>query len=141
MGVARGILRDCHEAGYAAAALVFRAHGMAGALGRDHQHVEIRARLDQVEMHVEAMREEKGRALLHVGVQVIVVDVGLELVRREHHHHVGPFGRLGNTHDLEARTFRLLRGGRTFTQGDDDFADAGILQIELHGHGPGCHSR
>ena len=94
--VAAGILVDRDQARHAAALLIFAAHRVAGALGRHHQHVEIGARLDQVEMDVEAVREEQRRALLHVGVQIVLVDVGLQFVGRHHHHHIGPFGGVGD---------------------------------------------
>ena len=81
---------------------------MAGALGRDHQHVEIGARLDQVEMDVEAMGEHQRGALLHVGRQLVAVDVGLQFVGRQHHHDIGPFGGGGDVQDLEALGFGLL---------------------------------
>ena len=90
------------QARHAAAALILGAHGVAGALRRDHADVEVGARLDQAEMHVEAVREHERRALLHVGVQVVAVDVGLQLVGRQHHHDVGPLGGLGDFHHLEA---------------------------------------
>jgi hypothetical protein len=73
---------------------------VARALGRDHDHVEVGARLDQAEMDVEAMGEGKGRALLHIGMQVVGVDRGLMLVGREDHDDVGPgggFGLFGST--------------------------------------------
>ena len=96
VGVAAGVLMDRDQAGHAAAALIFGAHGVAGALGRDHQHVEIGARLDQVEMDVEAVGEQQRGALLHVGREVGAIDVGLQFVRRQHHDDVGPFGGLGD---------------------------------------------
>ena len=43
---------------------------MAGAFRGDHEHVEILAGLDEVEMDVEAVGEEKRRALLQVVVQI-----------------------------------------------------------------------
>ena len=101
MGVAGSVLVDREQARHAGAALVFGAHGVARPLRRDHHHVEIGARLDQVEMNVEAVREHQRRAVLHIGVQLVVIDVGLQFVGREHHHHVGPFGGLGDFHDLE----------------------------------------
>jgi hypothetical protein len=111
-------LCDRDQARHAAAALIFRAHGVAGALRRDHQHVEIGARLDQVEMHVEAVREHQRRALLHVVVQMLAIDVALQLVGREHHHEVGPFGGLGDFHHLEAGGLGLLGAGRALAQRD-----------------------
>ena len=108
MGIAAGVLMHRDQAGHAAALQIFAAHGMAGALGRDHQHVQIGARLDQLEMDVEAMGEQQRRALLHVVRQFVLVDVGLQFVGRHHHHHIGPFGGVGDAHHLEAGGFRLL---------------------------------
>ena len=59
-------------------------------------------------MHVEAVREHQRRAVLHVAVQVLAIDVGLQFVGREHHHHVGPFGGLGDLHHLELLALGLL---------------------------------
>ncbi len=50
MRVAGGILRHGDETRHAAAALIFRAHCMAGTLRRHHQHVKVLARLDEIEM-------------------------------------------------------------------------------------------
>ena len=95
MGVAGGVLVHGDQAGHAAALQIFAAHRMAGALGRDHQHVEIGARLDQIEMDIEAMREQQGRALLIFGREIVGVDVALQFVGGQHHDDVGPFGGLG----------------------------------------------
>jgi hypothetical protein len=108
MGIAGDVLVHGHQHRDAGAALVFRAHGVAGALGRDHHHVEVDTRLDQVEMDVEAVREHQRRALLHMVGEVLAIDVGLQLVGREHHHHVRPFGGGGDVHDLELFSFRLF---------------------------------
>ena len=121
------------QARHAGAALVFGAHGMARALRRDHQHVEIGARLDQIEMHVEAVREHQRRAVLHVGVQMLAIDVALQFVGRQHHHDVGPFGGLGHLHDLELLGLGLLHAGRALAQRHRDVLDAGIAQIERVG--------
>ena len=50
--VAALVLVDRDQAGDAAAADIFAAHGVAGALRRDHDDVEIGARFDQAEMDV-----------------------------------------------------------------------------------------
>ena len=124
---------DRDQAGHAAALEIFAAHGVAGALRRDHQHVEVGARIDQVEMHVEAVGEQQRRALLHVVVQMLAIDVALQFVRGQHHHHVGPLGGLGDFHHLEAGGLGLLRGGRALAQRDGDVLDAGILQVQRMG--------
>ncbi len=84
---------------------------MAGTLRGDHQHVEIGTRVEQIEMHVEAVREQQRRALLHVVVQMLAVDIALQFVGGEHHHEISPFGGLGDFHHLEAGGLRLLGGG------------------------------
>ena len=102
---------DCDKARHAGTTLVFRAYGMAGPLGRDHQHIEIGTRLDQIEMHVKPVREHQRRTVFHVLGEVVAIDVALQLVGRQHHHHVGPFGRLGDLHDLELLGLGLFHAG------------------------------
>ena len=131
--VAAGVLVDGDQARHAAAALVFGAHGVAGALGRDHQHVEIGARLDQVEMDVEAVREHQRRALLHVGRELVAVDVGLQLVGRQHHHDVGPFGGARRRHHLDAFGFGLLGRRASRPQRHGDVLDAAVAHVEHMG--------
>src|SRR5579863_4232712 len=116
------------QAGHAAALEIFAAHGVAGTLGRHHQHVEIGARFDQFEMDVEAMGEQQGRALLHVLFQFVLPDIGLEFVRRHHHHHIRPFGGVDDIHHLEARGLRLLGAGAR-TGRDHDILDAAVAHI------------
>ena len=96
-------------------------------------HVEIGARLDQVEVDVEPVREHQRRALLHVGGEVVAVDVGLQLVGREHHHHVGPLGGLGDLHHLELLALGLLDALRALAQRHRHVLDAGIAQVERVG--------
>ena len=59
-----------------------------------------------------------------------LVDVGLQLVRRQHHDDVGPFGGVGDGHDLEAVLLGLLGRGRTLAQRNDDVLDARILEVQ-----------
>ena len=81
-------------------------------------------------MDVEAVREHQRRAVLHVRMQMIGVDLGLQLVGREHHHHVGPFGGLGHFHDLELLGLGLLDALRILPQRHGNVLDAGIAQVE-----------
>jgi hypothetical protein len=115
------------------AALIFGAHGVARPLRRDHHDVEIGARFDQVEMHVEAVRKHQRRAVFHVGDEMIAIDVGLQFVGREHHHHVGPLGGLGDFHHLELLAFGLLDALRALAQRHRDLLDAGVAHIERMG--------
>ena len=118
------------KTGDAGAAHIFGAHRVAGALRRHHADVHVGARLDQVEMDVEAVGEEQRRALLHVGLKVLLPDAGLELVGGQQHDHVGPFGGLGNVHDLEASLLGLGRGFGAGAQGNGDVGDARIAQVQ-----------
>ena len=124
MRIAGRVARHRDKTGHAAAALIFRAHRVAGPLRRDHQHIEIAARFDQIEMDVEAMREHQGRALLEIVFEVIAIDVALQLVRGEQHHHIGPFGGIGDGLHLKPHSFRLLGRGEIRAQGDTDLFDA-----------------
>src|SRR5258706_657551 len=128
MGIAAGVLMHCDQRRHAAALEIFAAHGMARALGRHHQHVQVWARLDQLEMDIEAMGEQQGRPLLHVVFQLVLVDVGLQLVGRGHHHHIGPFGGIRHAHHLEAGGFRLL-GRRAGANRDHQFLDARVAHV------------
>ena len=66
LGAAGGVLKDRDQAGHAAALGIGGTHQMARALGRDHDHVQIGAGLDLLEMDIEAMGERQRRALLDV---------------------------------------------------------------------------
>ena len=71
-----------------------RADQMAGALGRHHQHVEVGAGLDQLEVDVEAVREHAApRPAFMFGAELVLVEVGLQLVGDQDHDDVGPAAR------------------------------------------------
>ena len=130
MGVAARVLVDRDEAGHAAAPLIFGPHRVAGALRGDHQHVEIGARLDQVEVNVESMGEHERRALFHIGRKLIAVNLGLQFVRRQHHHDVRPFGGRRDVHHLDAFGLRLFGGRRARPQRDRDLLHAAVAHVE-----------
>ena len=129
MGIAGGILMHCDQAGHAAALHIFAAHGVAGALRRDHDHVDIRRGLDQAEMDVEAVGESEGGTLLHVALKIVFPDRSLVFVGREDHQDVGPPSRFLVAQHLEAGAFGLLGACRTRTQGDGNFLDAAVAQV------------
>ena len=80
MGVARDVAVHRHQHRHPGAALVLGAHGVARALGCDHHHVQIGARLDQVEVDVEPVGEHQGGAVSHVAGEVLAIDLGLQFV-------------------------------------------------------------
>ena len=75
-------------------------------------------------MDVETVGEQECRALLHLLVHMLAVDVGLQLIGGEHHHHVGPFGGVRDFHDLELLALRLLHAGGTLAQRHRHVLDA-----------------
>ena len=74
--------------------------------------------------------KKSGRALLHVGLQVPLPDAGLELVGRQQHHHVGPFGGLGDVHDLQPSLLGLGHRLGAGAQGNGHIGDARIAQVQ-----------
>src|SRR5579872_6089536 len=54
--VAGFVLIDRHQTRHTAATQIFRAYGVAGAFGRNHEHVHVWARLDQAKMDAEPVR-------------------------------------------------------------------------------------
>ena len=75
------------------------------------------------------MGEGQGIALHQVGLDVPLVDVGLDLVVDEHHHDVAPLGGVGHGHHLQAGSLRLGPALRALPQAHADLA-AGILQVQ-----------
>ena len=80
-GRARGVLLDREQGRHAAARHVHRAQQVAGSLGRDHAHVDVRRGLDAPEPDVEAVGEHQQRAGREVGRDLRVVDLLLDRVR------------------------------------------------------------
>ncbi len=109
-GFAGGVLVNCDQARHAAAFDELAANRVAGAFWRHHDDVDIITRLDQGEMHVQAVGEGDRRTRLHVFVDVGVVSFGLQLIRHSHHDDVGPGGGFGDAHYLQAFAFGFWRG-------------------------------
>ena len=83
LGVLGGILSDRDQARHAAALLILAAHEIAGTLGRDQHHVQILARLDLLEVDVEAVRKEQRRPFSMCGFNSLIERL-LRHVRHEH---------------------------------------------------------
>ena len=106
---------------------------MAGALGSDHDDVNILGSGDGLEVDVEAVCESQSLALGHVGSDLLVVDVSAQLIGDQHHDDVAGLGSLLDLHDLEVgMSCSELRGlfpvSRTLAQADDDI-DAALSEV------------
>ena len=127
--IAGGVLFHCDQAGHALAGLVFAAHGVAGALGRDHDDVDVLGRLDAAEMDVEAVREGERLALGQVRLDALLVQLGLLFVVDEDHDDVGRLGCVGGGHDGQPRLLGLCPALAAVVEANDDL-DAGVAQVQ-----------
>lgn len=91
---------------------------MTRSLRGDHRDGDVGGRLDQAEVNVESVTEEQRVTGLEVGFDVSCEDLGLGGVGGQHHDHIGPFGDLGGSVDVQALLFYLGPRPRTLLQPD-----------------------
>ena len=128
-GGAGGVLLDADENRNTTSRLELAAHGVAGALGGHHDDIDVRSRLDVVEVDVEAVGEQQGGARLDVRLDLLTVEGGLHLVGGQDRDDVGPGDRLGDRLDGQTGLLSLGRGGRSLAQADNDL-HAGVAQVQ-----------
>ena len=130
VGVAGGVLVDGQQHRHPGAALVFGAHRMAGALGRDHEDVEVVAGLDEAEVDGQPVRHGQRRAFLQVVAEMVVIERRVALVGGQDHDHVGPPGGLGRENDLQLLGLGLVDRSRSRAQRHDHVLDARVPQVQ-----------
>src|SRR5450759_1512010 len=128
-GLAGRVLVDGDEGGHAHAFGVEFADAVAGGFGRDHGDIDIGGGSDLAEVDVEAVGEHECLARGHVGGDLAVVEIGLDVIRDEDHDHIRGFRGLGGGEDLEAGGFGLGDALAAGGEADDDL-DAGIAEVE-----------
>jgi hypothetical protein len=101
---------------------------MARPFGSDHNHVEIRTRLNLFEMDVEAVCKRERRPFPDVGLDLVSVDVGVMLVREKNHHDIGTAHGLRHFFDHDPRVLCFVPGGSVLAQPDGHFG-ARVFQI------------
>ena len=79
VGVSGGVLLHSHQAGHALAVDIGGADGVTGALGGGHKHVHAGGRHDLLVADVEAVGKGQGVALLQIGGDILLVNVGTTL--------------------------------------------------------------
>ena len=104
---------------------------MAGALGSDHDHVEISTRHDLVVVDVEAMRESQGRARLDIGLDVVLVHLGDVFVRQQNHDQISGLDGIVDFHDLEAGLADLVPRSAALAQADHDVHAAFVEVLSM----------
>ncbi len=123
------ILIDSDEVRHALALKILAADGVAGALRRNHHHVDILGRLDAAEMDIEAVRKREDHAGAQIRLDVLVIHRCLLFVVDQNHDHVRDLGGFRRGHDSQTGVLRLLPALAAFIQRDDHIA-AGIAKIQ-----------
>jgi len=128
-GVAALVLVDGDQGRHSLALLVLAADGVAGALGGDHDDVDVLGRYDRLVKDGEAMAEEQGLAGLEVRGNVLLVDRGDDEVGDGHHDDVRLLHGFGRVKNLEAELLGDRAALALGVEADDDL-DAALLEIE-----------
>ena len=71
---------------------------MTRRLGRNHGHIHIRRRRDLLEVDVEAVGEHQGLAGGHVGRDLVLVEISLNVVGHQDHDYVRGLGGVRRGH-------------------------------------------
>ena len=120
---------NCQQARHAGAAREYLAHPVTGGLRGDHRHVDVLRRHDGLVVDVEAMREHERLSRPHVRRDLVVVDVGLEVVGDEDHDDVGLAGGLVDGSDSQSVGLGLLTAPAALVEADHD-VQAVVLAVE-----------
>ena len=80
-------------------------------------------------MDVQAMGESDRRPFADIRRDFVGIDIGLQLVGRQHHQHVAPGGGFGDGHHLQAGGFGFGPAGAIGTQCHGDVGDAAVFQV------------
>ena len=121
LGMAGGVVVDRHQTGNPVPELELAAHGVARSLGSDHRYVDGRFGLDLAEVDVETVGEHQRLAYAQVGGDRVAVDLSLQMVGDQHHHHVRPGRCVGGRQHANARVLGLCDAGTVRAQPDGDF--------------------
>ena len=100
-----------------------------GPLGGDHDDVDVLGGLDAAEVDVEAVGEGQGLALGQVGLDGLLVELGLLLIVDEDHDDVGVLGRVGGGHDGEALALGLGPALAALVEAHNNL-HAALLQVQ-----------
>jgi hypothetical protein len=131
-GFAAGVLVDGDQGRHSAPLGELAPHEVAGALGRDHGDVDVRRRVDLVEVDGEAVAEHQQVAGRDPVADLLLPHLPVALVGHEHHHDVGARGRIRRARDLQPPSLRLVDRRRIGPQADHD-VDPGLLEVERVG--------
>ena len=127
-----GVLVHGYQPGNARALEELPPHEVAGALGRDERHVDVRRRHDLLVVDREAVAEHQHVAGGDPVLDARLPDLAVQLVGDEHHHDVALAGGVSRLDHAQAVALRRGDAAGLGTQADDD-RDAGVLQVQRVG--------
>ena len=130
--IASSVLSDACEVRHARALGELTAHNVARALGSTHDDVNVLGSLDVAIVDIEAMRESERIASMQVRGNVLLVNLGLQLVGNKNHDDVSFLGSLVLEHDLQASFFSLSPALGAFAQANAN-VDARVHEVERMG--------
>src|SRR5690606_19642465 len=122
------VLMHGDQCRHAAALIVSAANGVVRCLGGDHDDVDVFTRLNLAVVHVEAVGESQHSAGRDVVGNVVTMDLGDVLVRKQNHDKIGCLHGFRNFLNLQACVLGLGPRGAALAQADDD-VNAGIVQV------------
>ena len=99
---------NCQQAGHAGAAREDLSHPVAGGFRSNHGDVDVLRGSDGPIVDVEAVGEHQGLPCTEVRCDLLLVDIGLEVVGDEHHDDVRLLSRLINGADAQSFGLGLL---------------------------------
>ena len=129
-GCAAGVLGNRYQTRHTAAFQIFTAHCVARAFRRHHGDVKIGTRLNEVEMNRQAVGEHQRRAFADIIGDMLVINILLQLIRRQDHDDIGPSSGMGNRFDSNPLGFGFGGRGRALAQADANVSDAAIAQVQ-----------
>jgi len=128
-GIAALVLVDGDEGGDTLSFLVLAADGVTGALGSDHDNVNMLGRLDRLEVDREAVAEEESVTRVEIWGDILLIDLRDCEIGNSHKDHVGLLDCIGRVKNLETEFLGDSSALALGVEADDDL-DAALLEVE-----------
>ena len=107
LSVACSILLNSDKAGNTLACLVLTSYSVSGALGSDHDNVNVLGGNDAAEVNVEAVCKSKCLACSHIRSDVALINISLLLIGDKDHNDVGNLSSLAYRKYLKSLSLSL----------------------------------
>ena len=104
--------------------------GVAGRLGRHHDDIDVLRRDDQFVSDSETVGEVQSRAFLQVLCDMVMVDIGLDLIGKQHQDDIGVLDCIIDGSDVHAAVLLGLLPGRAVLPDTDGDVKAGVPEAQ-----------